>query len=89
MGFDLSFSKAQDSLVDGPVVWTSGVLELLWGDEAIKITVKEEILLGLSSNIDDILKVSAVQVDNVRSLAGRATCVASLIYVWRPFVNML
>ena len=28
-------------------------------------------------------------VDKLRTLAGRATCISSLLHVWRPFVSML
>ena len=32
---------------------------------------------------------NSVEVDGLRSLAGKAICVASLLHTWRPFINML
>ena len=43
----------------------------------------------LSGDIHNMMAVGAVRLDDLRSLAGRATCVSSLVHVWRPFVAML
>ena len=91
MGFELSFPKAQDSDVEQVVTWTSARLELLQDDDdpGIKVTIKEDILTEVAEDIKDMMAVNAVGVDKLRTLAGRATCISSLLHVWRPFVSML
>ena len=89
MGFDLAFAKAQDSSADQIITWTSAVFELLEDEPGIKVTVKAEILAEVGNDIDEMFKHNTVTVDKLRELAGRATCIASLIHVWRPFVAML
>ena len=88
-GYDLAFNKAQDSKVERNVTWTSAILTILTAEPGIKVEVKAEIISDLSESIADIYKANAVSIDVLRSLAGKATCVSSLVHVWRPFVSML
>ena len=89
MGYQLAFAKAQDSDADFEVTWTSARIQILHKELAVKVEVKAEILAELTEGIDDMFRGNAVAIDALRSLAGRATCVASLLHTWRPFVSML
>ena len=89
MGFELAFAKAQDSKVDRVVTWTAARFEFLQDEPGLKVTVKEEILADVAADISEINKKNYVTVEKLRELAGRATCISSLIHVWRPFVSML
>ena len=89
MGYQLAFAKAQDSDVEGEITWTSAKLEILYDELAVKVEVKAEILAELTEDIGKMFEVSAVYIEDLRSLAGRATCVSSLLHTWRPFVSML
>ena len=89
MGYSLAFSKAQYSNTDTTLTWIAGRLTILHNEEAIRVEVKEEILLELSDDINSMLLDNVVKIDALRPLAGRAMCVASLVHVWRPFVAML
>ena len=88
-GFDLAFAKAQYSDTEPIITWTSARLELLDDEPGLKVTVKEDILTEVSADIEDMMRFNSVLVDKLRTLAGRATCISSLIHVWRPFVSML
>ena len=90
MGYELAFSKAQDTAVEKRIVWTSAVIELLESEPGVKISIKPEILNDIGIMTDDMLAGgNLVPIESLRILAGKATCVSSLLHVWRPFVGML
>ena len=72
MGFDLSFPKAQDSDVEKVATWTSARLELHNDDDDSGIKVIN-ILTEVADVVKDMMKVYAVGVDILRTLAGRST----------------
>mgnify|MGYP002281324822 CR=1 FL=1 len=88
LGFDLAFDKAQDSN-EGPVTWTSAKLEITHGDETIKEQVKDDIIAEVKATVDKMLQARTIPLDSLRTLAGQATCIASLLHAWRPFVSMV
>ena len=88
LGYDLAFDKAQDS-AEGPVTWTSGKLEVMHGEEAIKVQVKYDIMNEVRVTVGDMLKQRTITIKSLRTLAGQATCIASLLHAWRPFVSMI
>ena len=71
------------------MTWTSVVLEILHDELAIKVSIKREILEGLTLVIDEALKGNWMEIKALQSLAGKASCVSSLVHVWRPFASML
>ena len=74
-GFELAFSKAQDSVTEPALTWTSARLELLEEEPGLKATVKEDILTEVSADIEGMMGHNPVAVEMIRILAGRATCV--------------
>ena len=88
LGYDLAFDKAQDS-EQGTVTWTSAKLTVLHDLEAIKVEVKDDIITEVRDSVDKMRATSTIDVKELRTLAGQATCIASLLHVWRPFVAMI
>ena len=71
------------------ITWTSAQLTLLRDQDAIKIEVKKEVLADVQEAVDGTLKFNAIELSDLRTLAGQATCISSLPHVWRPFVSMI
>ena len=46
-------------------------------------------MLDLRTTIENYMELNLVSVDELRSLAGRANHVATLVYTWRPFLDQL
>ena len=59
-------------------------------DEAgIRVEVQADMIEELGEGIKNMMAVNALRMYDLRSVAGRATCVSSLVHVWRPCVAML
>ena len=82
LGVDLAFDKAK---LDTSVVWI-GIRLSVFRDRVVASapTEKASELLEL---VETMLRKNVVSVLEVRSLAGKAMNVASLLFVWRPFLS--
>ena len=89
LNYDLAFEKAQDSIHDPTITWTSARLHYSEDDESIEVSVKEEIIVEVTDDVNNALAGNRMRIRDLRKLAGRASCIASLLHVWRPFVSML
>ena len=56
MGYELAFAKAQDSNEEETLTWTVARLTILHEAEAINAEVKEEILIDLGADIEQMFK---------------------------------
>mgnify|MGYP000718660855 CR=1 FL=1 len=65
LGFDLAFAKAQDSMTDAVITWTSAEFELLEDELGIGVTVAE-ILAEVGSHIDDMFRHNSVTIEKLR-----------------------
>ena len=84
MGVSLAFDKAQ---LDRRVLWIGVTMEAKqWEIEA---TVPQEKLSYLEQIIVEIMSNNVVAVKSLRSLVGKCTNIATLVYVWRPFLNQI
>ena len=89
LGFDLAFDKAQDSLELGRLVWTTATIRVDNEAGAIEVEVKPEILHEVQEAVQLMMATTTVLIADLRTLAGRATCISTLLHVWRPFIAML
>ena len=69
--------------------WTSGRITILHDILAVEIEVNEDIIIEVSADVERMLKLNVIPITELRTLAGRVTCISSLVHVWRPFVAML
>ena len=84
LGVRLAFDKAQ---LGTTVVWVGVELKLV--DWSIVAAVTMEKLEALLEIILEMLSANVISVKALRSLAGKATNVATLVPVWRPFLNQM
>ena len=57
--------------------------------DGVEATILESRVADLRDLIGSVLSRNVVSVKELRSLTGKAQSMASLLYVWRPFVHML
>ena len=82
MGIGLAFHKAQ---LPSKVVWVGVELEATpW---EIIASIPQEKLTDHDTIIQEMLNANIVSIKALRSLAGKGTNVATLLYMWRPFLN--
>ena len=86
LGYDLAFAKAQRNKDGAEVIWTSARITANDQDESVTTAIKEEILEELTADADRHLSSNHMKIDDVRTFAGRAMCVATLVHAWRPFL---
>ena len=55
----------------------------------VEVTIPEEKVTELVAIIRGMLEKNVIPVKKLRTLAGKSTHIASLILVWRPFLNQL
>jgi hypothetical protein len=84
LGFPLSFKKGQV----GPVVtWIGATLRI--SSEGVVASIKDSIIQDLTKQVEEALSGNVISRKALQSLAGRANHVASLLHVWRPFLQQL
>jgi len=84
LGFPLAFRKGQR----GPaVVWIGGTVRV--HRSGVEASIKKSILDDLGSQVDELLKSNTCSKKALRSFAGRANHVATLLWPWRPFLQHL
>ena len=83
-GIPLSFGKADWG---AQVVWIGVSFSIsAW---ILMVSLKTEFLQELRGDIQQLRRLSVVSLEQLCSLAGRCSRVASLIKMWRPFLNEL
>ena len=80
LGWDLSYHKAQ---LTKAVAWVGYRIEA--GKDEVRASIKEEFMNELKTLVQDTLKQNTITHAELRSLAGKANHVATLIIAWRPF----
>ena len=89
LGYDLAYSKAQDSEKERVLTWTSGTIEVDAACSKITASVKPEILADVQDDVNNMLRYNTARLKDLTTLAGRASCISALLHTWRPFVSML
>ncbi len=84
VGFPLAFRKAARGKV---VDWIGGTFTV--ARDRVSLRVKESILSDLKEQVQQALKVNVCSRKAIRSLAGRACHVASVVWPLRPFLQQL
>ena len=84
LGFKLAAAKASRG---ADLSWIGAHLTL--NREEITVTLKPELLEELRDLVVDMLKHNTVSRRAVRTLAGKAAHMASLVFTWRPFLDTL
>eukprot|EP00435_Cladocopium_sp_Y103_P021519 s4006_g5.t1 len=84
MGFPLAFHKAT---LAPQLVWIGVQLEVKV--DSVVAEIPESKVSELIKLLRDTLRSNLVSIKSLRSLTGKLTSVASVIQVWRPFVQQL
>ena len=71
------------------MTWTSAKLLLERDNESVQVQVNDDIINEVKATVAAMLAERTVSLKALRTLAGQATCIASLLHAWRPFVGML
>ena len=71
------------------MTWTSAKLTVLEDQESIKVEVKDDIITEVKDTVERMRSTNTIPLKELRTLAGQATCIASLLHVWRPSVAMI
>ena len=84
LGVRLAFPKAQ---LSSKVVWIGVELDVqAW---AVEASIPADKLRALMVIIRTMLSGNIVSAKDVRSLSGRRSNIATLLYMWRPFLVQL
>ena len=84
LGFPLSFRKGQRG---SSVTWIAASLSVKNG--SVSCGVKEEIVRDVKALTAEILQSNLVSTKQLRSYTGKVQCVASLVFMVRPFLQPL
>jgi len=84
LGFPLAFHKA---VLAPTVLWVGITLQI--DDDKVRAEVPEAKVIELTELITEALKSNVVSCKSLRTIIGKAMAIASVIYVWRPFVQEL
>ena len=57
--------------------------------EKVVAHIKESFMADLKKLTVDVLKCPRIALDELRSYAGKANHVATLVYYWRPFLDQV
>ena len=71
------------------MTWTSAKITALDEIEGIKVEVKDDNVTDVPDSVEEMRSPTAISSKDLRTLVGQATCIASLLHVWRPFVAMI
>ena len=84
LGFPLAFHKA---VLSPTVLWVGITLQI--ENDKVRAEVPEAKVIELKELIGEALKSNIVSCKSLRTIIGKAMAIASVIYVWRPFVQEL
>ena len=84
LGFPLAFHKA---ILAPTVLWVGVTLQI--SNDKVRAEVPEAKVIELKELIAEALKPNVVSCKSLRTIIGKAMAIASVIYVWRPFVQEL
>ena len=84
LGFPLAFHKA---ILSPTVLWVGVTLQI--DDDKVRAEVPEAKVIELKDLLVEALKSNVVSCKSLRTIIGKAMAIASVIYVWRPFVQEL
>ena len=84
LGFPVAFSKARRGR---RVVWIGGDIEIM--SDRVSVRIPEDKLAELAALTDNFLSGNTVGVKALRRYAGLANHMASVLFVWRPFLSEL
>jgi len=84
LGFAIAWAEAQHGV---KVVWTSAEFEMT--KTQVVIAIKPELPQHIYNDVCVFLRINVISAKHLRTLAGRAAHVASIIVFWIPFVSLL
>ena len=84
LGLNLAFPKAQ---LGTEVLWIGVVLKI--DQDIIIAAIPTDKLEALADIIEKMLSMNLIPLKDVRSLAGKGSNIATLIFAWRPFLSQL
>ncbi len=84
LSFPLAFHKA---ILAPTVLWVGITLQI--ENDKVRAEVPEAKVSELKELIGEALKSNVVSCKSLRTIIGKAMAIASVIYVWRPFVQEL
>ena len=87
LGFRLAFDKAAHAAMGTQITWTSGTIII--HDDCVIVSIKQTIVDEVTTEVKDFLSQNVIGKEALRSFLGRLVCISSLIFTWRPFVNMM
>ena len=83
----MQFPKAQRQGLGQAVTWTSGRFTVLKG--RIQVAIKEEIVTAVRDDLGKFEQSNVIVLKELEEFVGRCECIASLIFILRPFVSMM
>ena len=86
MGIRLAFSKARRG---ASLDWIGCTIAVDVANATVVATIMEASIAELLSLTLGYLNTNVVGIKNLRSYIGKAQSIASLLFIWRPFVGML
>ena len=84
LGINLAINKGQ---VGPDIDWTGCTFSLR--DESVVATTLASRLAEVRQLVDDVGTMDVIATQKLRTLIGKVQSLASLLFVWRPFVQML
>ena len=84
LGFDLAFPKAKRG---ASVSWIGG--DIVIGNGSVTVNMPEDRVQDLLSIADDIGRSNVTSIKDLRRFTGKASSLASLVDVLRPFISEL
>ena len=82
LGVPMAFHKA---ILSNNTTWIG--ININVSDAEVMVDVPEDKVLELKKLIGDALKENVISVKVLRTVIGKCMAVASVIYVWRPFIQ--
>ena len=86
LGFPLAFHKA---ILAPTVLWVGVTLQISNDKVRAEVPVPEAKVIELKELLTEALKSNVVSCKSLRTIIGKAMAIASVIYVWRPFLHKL
>ena len=84
LGVRLAFDKAK---IGNRLTWIG--MDIWVRDWCVEVQVPLEKLNDILAIVEGFLSSNVVSVRDLRSLAGKSTSIASVLYMWRPFLQQL
>ena len=84
MGFPLAFHKAA---VGASLTWIG--VKINTRADGVSVEVPQEKVDELRVLLQEVLKSNVVSIKNLRTLIGKVMAIATVLYMWRPYIHEL